>query len=413
MAGLYDCQGLISGNNIHDNEASYGGGLYGCHGTITNNLIHNNSADPSFGYGGGIYYCQGTISNNTVHDNSAAYGGGISESHGTISDNYVHSNDSVYGGGLYNCSGTVERNRIIGNDATDGGGFYSSSGTVQNNLIRGNSATDDGGGVYGMHGSFAHNTLYGNTAGAFGGGLSNCNADPFSNNIFRANTAPVDPQIHNSVDPNYSSIQAWAGGGTGNITSNPMFYSLSTGDFHLAAGSPCINTGNDEGVGDDYDGESRPFGVAPDMGYDEFVDTDEDGLPDEWEERNNLNPNVSNVGLDSDDDGLTDVEEYQARTDPDDEDSDNDGFRDGYEVDEGTNPLDSGEFPDEIWMYFAWTGTENGRQLFPYNTVTEAVTAVDPGGLIRGYPGSQAGAVYINKALRMEAVGGTVRIGAN
>ncbi len=45
-------------------------------------------------------------------------------------------------------------------------------------------------------------------------------------------------------------------------------------------------------------------------------DTDGDGLPDAYEELVRLDPAVSNSGLDSDDDGLSDTDEYRLGTDP-------------------------------------------------------------------------------------------------
>ena len=53
---------------------------------------------------------------------------------------------------------------------------------------------------------------------------------------------------------------------------------------------------------------------------------------------------VTNKGLDSDDDGLSDVlEETQYGTDPTKKDTDGDGMDDGWEVEHGLNPLDDGE----------------------------------------------------------------------
>ena len=48
----------------------------------------------------------------------------------------------------------------------------------------------------------------------------------------------------------------------------------------------------------------------------------------------------SNVQLDTDDDGLTDDEEEELGTDPNNPDTDGDGIPDGDEVDNGTDPLD-------------------------------------------------------------------------
>ena len=74
-------------------------------------------------------------------------------------------------------------------------------------------------------------------------------------------------------------------------------------------------------------------------------DTDADGLPDVWEE--NYSPGdlakLSGLGdVDFDNDGLTDLAEYNAETDPTNEDSDGDGLQDGAEIaTHNTDPLKS------------------------------------------------------------------------
>lgn len=52
------------------------------------------------------------------------------------------------------------------------------------------------------------------------------------------------------------------------------------------------------------------------------VDTDHDGLPNDWEKKYGLNPDdASDANLDSDGDGFTNIEEYQAGTNPKDKNS--------------------------------------------------------------------------------------------
>ena len=72
------------------------------------------------------------------------------------------------------------------------------------------------------------------------------------------------------------------------------------------------------------------------------LDTDNDGMPDNFETANGLDPNLDDAALDNDAsggaDGLTNLEEYNAGTDPQDSDSDDDGLLDGQEVNGTLNP---------------------------------------------------------------------------
>jgi hypothetical protein len=73
-------------------------------------------------------------------------------------------------------------------------------------------------------------------------------------------------------------------------------------------------------------------------------DSDGDGLPDEWEIDNGLDPldptGDDGADGDPDGDGLTNEDEYAHGTDPQDPDTDGDGLPDGWEVDNGLDPTD-------------------------------------------------------------------------
>ncbi|BCX46294.1 VonWillebr and factor type A [Haloferula helveola] len=118
--------------------------------------------------------------------------------------------------------------------------------------------------------------------------------------------------------------------------------------------------------------------------YDFVVnDTDADGLPDDWEELYTSPPSTTalNPGDDLENggagDGLTNLEEYLAGTDPTDPDSDDDGLLDGEETntgvwvsaaDTGTDPLDDDTDGDGLldgdesntgtWISSSSTGTD-------------------------------------------------------
>ncbi len=81
------------------------------------------------------------------------------------------------------------------------------------------------------------------------------------------------------------------------------------------------------------------------------VDTDRDLLPDWYELLNNLNANdLTDAGIDSDGDGLSNILEFQnvLQTRAGDWDTDDDGLDDKFETDHGLNPLDNDTDGDSI-----------------------------------------------------------------
>lgn len=73
------------------------------------------------------------------------------------------------------------------------------------------------------------------------------------------------------------------------------------------------------------------------------LDSDRDGMPDDWERTYGLNPNsAADATLDRDGDGLSNRAEFTAGTDPTRADTDGDGVSDGLELQTGSDPLDAG-----------------------------------------------------------------------
>ena len=199
-----------------------------------------------------------------------------------------------------------------------------------------------------------------------------------NNCIFWSNSLPSSSMSYPSIA--YSCVEGFyypygVYQGEGNISNNPCL----TTDGHLTSFSACIDAGTWlTNTVLDIDGESGVDDPTKtntvsifDIGADEFVDLDVDGLADWWEElwfrglTNNGMSDADNDGLDntaeyingsnplsvdSDGDGLDDEAEVVTwHTDPMDADSDIDGLADGQEIElTSTDPLDADSDDDGI-----------------------------------------------------------------
>jgi hypothetical protein len=129
---------------------------------------------------------------------------------------------------------------------------------------------------------------------------------------------------------------------------NYIEFSQNT-DPSLAQALPDSDNDGVPDVGDQCTGTS-PGLTVDDVGCaDEQKDSDNDGMDDAWEKVKGLDPlDAVDANQDLDNDGLTNIEEYNEKTEPDEEDTDGDGYADGEELEKGFDPLDETSFPPAL-----------------------------------------------------------------
>ncbi|MCX7000606.1 MAG: dockerin type I domain-containing protein, partial [Candidatus Sumerlaeota bacterium] len=189
-------------------------------------------------------------------------GGGIDNESGTITNCTVYSNSALNdGGGIYNAFGTITNCTVYYNSiGGEGGGIYNVDGTVTNCTVFSNLTSYCGGGIDNESGTITNCTVYSNSALIVGGGI--CNYGTITNCIVWNNKNSCD--ISGLFSVSYSCFGESAGT-SGNIKANPLFVNtsgdISTWDFHLQNGSPCIDNGTQENApSTDIEGRPRPGG---------------------------------------------------------------------------------------------------------------------------------------------------------
>jgi predicted outer membrane repeat protein len=154
------------------------------------------------------------------------------------------------------------------------------------------------------------------------------------NTIIQQNDFSIDVSQWGEPEIIYSNIQGgWLG--QGNID-QPL---CCTYDGHLTADSSCINAGSDVNSIDfefdchfvdcdaiepyfeqytnmDVDDEARPNNATIDIGADEFLDLDTDGLPDWWENRYSDSNTAALPSDNWDGDEWPNIDEYYNNTEP-------------------------------------------------------------------------------------------------
>lgn len=217
---------LIQGNIVEDNVSvgDHGGGMFiGVEdAVITQNVIRGNEVgrDLGYGWGGGlIFFNRGNsaeISFNVVYENfAAAYGAGEFIDEGATAN--IH-HELVYRNVSKDGCEAVSAIAVDGG-ATGGSTVAISHCTVVNNVCE-NSTRGNGLQVEDRSVVTVTNSIFWNNGG-----------DDFA----------TDGRA--TLNVTYTASQE-AIGGTGNISADPMFVRPSEDDFHLMAGSPCIDAGD-------------------------------------------------------------------------------------------------------------------------------------------------------------------------
>ncbi len=262
---------------ISNTVGNDGGGGYGTAAgvSMSNCFIKFNSASN----GGGVvqYYlfnCE-VISNTATENGGGVYGTGSVVSNCLIAGNTANIGGGSYRSFLVNCE--VRGNYAVG---ASGGVHLQAAESITNCLVIGNESAANYGGICGGAGARVENcTIVGNTAAKWHGGagyITACNVISWSNyskgggvaNRFTADHYSCAPECTNvtSITIAPQLVDYGSGYGTNHVA----------GDYRLAQGSPCINTGTNlpwmaEAV--DLDGRPRVdrFSGLPDMGCYEHV----------------------------------------------------------------------------------------------------------------------------------------------
>ncbi|MCB9911408.1 MAG: right-handed parallel beta-helix repeat-containing protein [Planctomycetes bacterium] len=326
---LIDHSTLRENAYIGTSTSAGGGGLFNWSiATIRDSAIEQNAS--ATGQGGGIYN-RGTLSLERCRltGNTARYFGGAIYS--------AHESDDLF---------LITTSTLSGNSAGKGGAVYNAGGDADSILLHctlsGNRAYEQGGAIYAYSGraKLVHCTVTANQAvtlsdtGGAGGGLG----------ISQFSATPTTVILHNTI---------LAGNGVGPGGGSPDFVIIRSGTLereglfnwvggdpllgplqdnggltltHLPlAGSPVIDAGSTE-LALDLEGmpltvDQRGFPRIQDRGVDIGAveadqDLDDDGMPNEWETAHGLDPLVANPDSDHDQDGVRDLDEYFADTDP-------------------------------------------------------------------------------------------------
>lgn len=404
-----------------------GGGVFMSKGIVTNCTLTANHSFSGHGGGGIFVDTDGLVVGCRLFANVSNWGGGggiRTHEGGTVRGCRIWDNTGAYAGGIRAAGGGMYENCVVFNNRADtrGGGGSIAGGSVFNTLFYGNVSGNFGGGLH-LRDSGAqvvNCTIVGNAAVNYGGGIvDTVDADEecsILNTIIYDNTSPTGANWWVADGSPFACSNCCTTpmltNGTGNITNAPLL----TARCRLRTESPCIDAGVSSGAPAlDMDGEGRwdhpghlNLSSIVDIGADEFVDKDGDGVADYWEMEEIGNTN-GNAATDHDGDALDMLGEYVCSTRPTDADTDGDLMRDGWEAGFGLDALadDASDDPDmdrfiNLSEYVADTCPTNGSSLLCLTAV------VVTGGNVRvEWKGGIWATQYVECAAALTSTGAT------
>lgn len=306
------CSGaLVTDNTITGNHSWHGGGVYGQYsvGSVTCNAITDNQVDN--GRGGALYseYGAWEFADNVVTGNHASEAGAVCcyrDNAGTrIHNNLFRANSAFYfpgAIGLFDIEGEVPitNNLFIANSGvanmqvTCYGGAIEideSSSLIAGNTFAGNRIQNGLGTAIGV-GSRQYNRLTRIVNNIFYDSgpaplAASVYADPYTSATIRHCDA-FNPGAINTESLHYQGYDPVNHLGHIPIQNtncsyvDPLFEDVANGDYHLKAGSLCIDAGDDSIVQSDWqdiDHENRVFSDHVDIGADESQNPGEPQQP--------------------------------------------------------------------------------------------------------------------------------------
>ncbi|MCB9685884.1 MAG: right-handed parallel beta-helix repeat-containing protein [Alphaproteobacteria bacterium] len=332
-----------------------------------------------------------TIERVCATSNHAVSGGGIAAVAGTVRvlDCTISENSADGdGGGLFAGQGTtlfvVHGSRVLSNEATARGGGISVEGTslqLTNSVVADNVCRDRGCGVevdevdlqtdpassLRSNAVMVNDTFHGNrSTQVFGPGvgvaiLSRGSDTEIRNTLFTGHEDPghlIEASNGVGVGAFTTAFVGFRGNAGADVDldlyvpdrvdGDPLFVLVdptlpsTAWDFRLRDGSGMVDAGDT--ALQDPDGSRSDIGAfggpnAPD-GWDfgQTADSDADGMLDGWEIHYGTNRWVDDTASDDDGDGVTNLEEHDAGSDPGAIDTDGDGVEDGVELGAGDRP---------------------------------------------------------------------------